>query len=414
MHKKMTLLPVALSLIIVLGCNKKSDDAASTTSSTDVTNAVGLIQTGIGVVGSGMSGSTVMSLDQYYPMAVTQLTSSLCDSHGSPLQSNGSSLSQSAATYPFVHTYCAMTISDGETVKGGFSLVKSLICVLEKGGIQFAGATQSITANFNDTQCWPSGGPGGETGTITISATGSSPASFNSHFDKGVIFTVDSYGLEFKIAANLTSDKIEFIAYENWNGANAGNSTGNQSVMAGELNKTTGVLRFEKRDERIRSTCTTSSCGWNRHTRLYAQLGLTNGEPSSLTSLSYGYSDVQANASTLSGSTNNGYGKVITAKGSLSSGLKARLFQTSPGISYSNLQSTGSYSETSNTACATSSGVNDAATCASESGIANFSSNTKFTLVTGASPTHTSPATWLSSFTGFNYSTVSLDTDNAF
>ena len=102
------------------------------------------------------------------------------------------------------------------------------------------------------------GGPGGETEQLPFLQQDHLQQAFNSHFDKGVIFTVDSYGLEFKIAANLTSDKIEFIAYENWNGANAGNSTGNQSVMAGELNKTTGVLK--KGMKRIRSTCTTSSC----------------------------------------------------------------------------------------------------------------------------------------------------------
>ena len=118
-------------------------------------------------------------------------------------------------------------------------------------------------------KCLPTGAPvGGGVSTGTLTATGSAPASFNSHFEKGVSFTFveGSDTLTFKVAANITTSSIEFMAYESW-------ASGNKGVMAGSLDKTTGLLRFEKRDERIRSTCTLgSSCGWNRHTRIKAVL----------------------------------------------------------------------------------------------------------------------------------------------
>ncbi len=405
-----------LSAVLGLAaCSKKSDDS-TTSSSVTVTNAIGLVQTGVNKIGSGLGGNSSSSLsasEDVSAMATTAFASNLCNSNGVPLASaGGSQLQDTAAMYPYLQTYCGMTISSGDTVRGGFSLAKSLICSLEKGGITFTGSTQSITADFADTTCWPDGGPGGQTGTVTLSAVGSAPASFNSHFEKVVVFSVDSLGLTFKIAANLSGDKIEFIANESWSGSNAGTSAGNVGSMAGEITKSTGVLRFEKRDERVRSDCTTSSCGWNRHTRIYAVLTMTNGEPSGLTSFSYGYSDIQVSASTYSGSTNTGYGKVVTAKGALSSGIKARLFNTSTGRSLAQMKDVSSYAEQVNTGCATSAGFNDAANCTSNTGIGLFTSSTKFTLM--ASSAQTSPASWLTSFTGFTFTDIDLDTDNAF
>jgi hypothetical protein len=363
------------------------------------------------VSSSSLSAKTDVSI-----LTTTAFTSALCDSHGTPVTgSGGSNIAETAAIYPFQHTYCAFSISDGETVKGGFSLAKSLICSLEKGGITFTGTEQSIYISFADTQCWPSGGPGGDSGSgVTITATGSAPASFNSHFEKGVVFTVASLGLTFKIAANITSDKVEFITNESWSGTAAGTSAGNIGSMAGELTKSTGVLRFEKRDERVRSDCATSSCGWSRHTRLYAVLGMTNGSPSSLTSFSYGYSNIDVPVTTLAETANGGYGKIITASGTLSSGIKARFYNTSTGRSLTQMKTVGSYAETVATGCATSAGFNDATNCTSETGIGVFSSSTKFTLVPNTGSPHTTPAAWLTSFAGFNFTSVNLDTDNAF
>lgn len=397
------------SVISVMGCSSDSD-SESAAPTTQVADAIGLVAKGVGAIGTGMTGTALMG--SIRAMTVTQFNTNRCDAHGRPLASaGGADLSQSDEFYPYLHTYCAVSIKDGDTVRGGFDLVRSLICTLEKGGIEFSGATQEITGNFNDTDCWPDGGPGDETGTITLSAVGSSPASFNSHYTKGVIFSVASLGLTFKIAANLDSDKIEFITHESWSGAAAGDSAGDIGTMAGELTKSTGVLRFEKRDERVRSDCAASRCGWNRHTRLYAVLTMSNGEPQGVTSLSYGFADIQADAATVGGSS-NGYGRLITASGPLSSGIKARLFETASSRSLAQVATVGQYSEVTNTACATSAGFDDAADCTSNTGIGNFSTNAKFTLLSSTSRTSTD--SWLSTFSGFNFTAVDLDTDNAF
>ncbi|MBK7845081.1 MAG: hypothetical protein IPJ71_15595 [Bdellovibrionales bacterium] len=398
------------SVISVMGCSSDSD-SESAAPTTQVADAIGLVAKGVGAIGTGMTGTALMG--SIRAMTVTQFNTNRCDAHGRPLASaGGADLSQSDEFYPYLHTYCAVSIKDGDTVRGGFDLVRSLICTLEKGGIEFSGATQEITGNFNDTDCWPDGGPGDETGTITLSAVGSSPASFNSHYTKGVIFSVASLGLTFKIAANLDSDKIEFITHESWSGAAAGDSAGDIGTMAGELTKSTGVLRFEKRDERVRSDCAASRCGWNRHTRLYAVLTMSNGEPQGVTSLSYGFADIQANAATVNSSATDGYGRLITASGPLSSGIKARLFETASSRSLAQVATVGQYSEVTNTACATSAGFDDAADCTSNTGIGNFSTNAKFTLLSSTSRTSTD--SWLSTFSGFNFTAVDLDTDNAF
>ena len=125
-------------------------------------------------------------------------------------------------------------------------------------------------------------------------------------------------GLDYKIAANIDGDKIEFIAYESWSGTNAGSSAGNTSVMAGEITKSTGVLKYEKRDERIRSTCANSSCGWNRHTRILANLTMSGGNPTGVSSFQYAYGNDSVNAAAvLDGTATTSNGTIITAKGAV-------------------------------------------------------------------------------------------------
>lgn len=411
MRTKLGLIVLLGSLSFGISCSKSGSSGGSSGGgvSTDVADAVNLVAKGVGAIGTGMSGAS--SMGELGPMTVTQFNSNRCNAHGRPLASDlTSDLAESDEFYPYLHTYCAVSVNDGDTVRGGFSLVRSLICALEKGGIQFDNEEQTITGDFSDTTCWPDGAPGDESGTFTMVATGSSPASFNSHFEKGVVFSVPAFGLEFEIAANLGDDKIEFVTRENWTGS--GESQGDTGTMAGELTKSTGVLRFEQRTERVRSTCSASRCGWNRHSRLYAVLSMSaSGEPDGLTSLSYGYSDIQANAATVGGSS-AGYGKLITASGTLSDSVKARIFTTTANRSLTELATTGQYTEDTNSACASSSGFDDSVDCSSNSGIGAFSSTAKFSLL--SSTGRTSVENWAHTFAGFNFTTVNLDTDNAF
>ena len=356
--------------------------------------------------------STSFQGDNYYPlMANFTLTSSRCGTHGEPKDASGNNLNNTDQLYPYVFTYCAMTVNDGDTVRGSFDLAKSLICALEKGGLQFAGVAQTISIDFTDTECWPNGGPSFTTGSI--SATGSAPASFNSNFEKGVVFTFSGGGstLTFKLAANITSTSIEFIGNESW-------SDGNNGVMAGKLNKTTGVLQFEKRDERIMdcgAPCTNSK-GWNRHTRLYAVLTMSGGEPTGLESLSYTYTDLQADHPT---SPSNGFGQFISSSGSLTTGIKSRYYSVSDNT-VANLKDYTKWNETSNTLCMKNTGIDDDGdnSCTAPTGIAKFSANTKFALFdsagTAGASAHKTPAEWLAAYTTFNFTTADPDVDTAF
>lgn len=106
-------------------------------------------------------------------------------------------------------------------------------------------------------------------------------------------------------------------------------------------------------------------------------------------------------------------GKTITASGTLSGGIRAKMFSTGSGKSLTQMRTVGTYDADSALGCASSSGY-DTTTCSSISGISNFSSTTKFSLVPNSSAPHLTPAEWLSQFTGFNFSAVNLDDDKAF
>jgi len=399
-------------LFLLVGTALASLSCSKTSSvSTPLYDGVSLVASAVGATGSGLSTSRMINSQR----VTTPLTSALCGDHGRPklpASEGGTDMPESDDRYPTVHTYCAMTYSDGDTVIGGFDLAKSLICALENGGLTFTGSAQSIDIDFSNTTCWPSGGPEGRRTTLTITATGTSPASFNSHYEKGVDFTVDLLGLHFQMGANIDGDKIEFIAYEDWSGIAAGDSAGNQGVMAGEITKSTGVLRFEKRDERIRNTCTNSSCGWNRHTRILANLVMSGDEPTDLTSFSYGYSDTQDTTMTATPAP-WASAKVITAKGALASEIKSRLFSVSNKTT-AQVKSVAQWAaaEDTNTACASASGVIDS-DCSTQTGIDLFSTDTKF-LLYDATDSHLSPANWFSAFSGFNFTDVVLNADQAF
>lgn len=394
-----------LASLASLSCSKTSSV------STPLFDGVTLVASAVGATGSGLSTSRIINSKR----VTTPLTSSLCGDHGRPklpASEGGTDMPESDDRYPTVHTYCAMTYSDGDTVIGGFELAKSLICALENAGIAFDGTAQALNIDFTNTTCWPSGGPEAGVSSLTITATGSSPASFNSHYDKGVDFTVDVLGLHFQMGANTDGDKIEFIAYEDWSGAAAGSSLGNSGVMAGEITKSTGVLKFEKRDERIRSTCDNDSCGFNRHTRLLANLVMSGDEPTGLTSFSYGYADTQDKTMTTPPEA-WAFSKVITAKGTLATEIKSRLFSVGNKTT-AQVKNVAQWAgaEDTNTTCANETGITDT-NCSTQTGIDLFTTDTKF-LLYDATNAHLAPGLWFSAFSGFTFTDVVLNTDQAF
>jgi len=408
---------------LLLGLGACGDERATSSGGT-VSSAISAIEAGVTKVGAGMGASTMLAskINQFSltpfgggfspQFTTTPWDDALCDVHGRPQNPEGGDMAPSDERYPLVHTYCAMTVNDGDTVRGGFALAKELICALEKGGIAFAGATQTITPDFTDTECWPDGGPGDEeeNAGIVMSAVGTSPAAFNNYFEKGVVFTVEGLGLTFSIAANLSGANKEFIAHELW-GADAGDSAGDTGVMSGSLNTTTGALKFEQRSERIRSTCNASRCGFNRHTRLMADLELNaSGDPEGVDSLEYGYADTQINAAALADpAATTSSARVVTASGEVDSELKGRMFSASGTTAQ--IESVEQWSETANTACGSNLvGIVDAACATNSTGIAGFTTDTKFALRGG----HQSAADWLAGFGGFNFTTLDLDDDLAY
>ena len=398
----------AIAALTTLGA---CGDDARVADEISVTDAISLVAAGVSETGSQMGAATLaksvfalLSPASFTPMATTELLETMCDENGTPVEAGTATrINTTDERYPYVQTYCSLTINAGDTVVGGFGLARSLICTLEAGGIEFAGATQSIDSDFTDTECWPDGGPEDE--DVTLSAVGSSPASFNDHFDKGVIFTVASLGLTFKIAANLDGNKIEFIAYDVWDNGNTG-------AMSGEINKSTGVLRFEKRDERIRADCADSSCGWNRHSRIHANLTMTDGEPSGLESFEYANSDTHVDkANETSG---NHSGQIVTAKGALADEIKANVRIASvSGGNASYLQTPSNWAlPTDHTACFADGVIDDAADCTTETDITAMTTNSTFILY--ATPAAAAPADWLADFSGFDFDEIDLDDDLAF
>lgn len=126
------------SVITVMGCSSDSDSGSSAPA-TQVADAIGLVAKGVGAIGSGMTGTALMG--SITPMTVTQFNTNRCDSHGRPLASaGGSDLSQSDEFYPYLHTYCAVSIKDGDTVRGGFNWYEASFVPLKR--VELSSAAQ--------------------------------------------------------------------------------------------------------------------------------------------------------------------------------------------------------------------------------------------------------------------------------
>jgi len=377
---------LATSLMALSLFTSCSSNDATTTSPQSIVNA---ISTAVRAAGSGMATGRA-----------NRPTTSSCDVHGYP---NG--ISQSDPNYPGYLTYCFMSVEAGDTVLGGFEIPATLGCVVANSGITFSGSPQTITVTQSliDTCGLNDMGRDDQIAVGTeMTFTGSAPASFNSNYAYGVVLDAQSsLGLTFKIAYNPTGDKVSFITHESWTDESIG-------TTGGSFDSSTGELWYESRVER--ENCDTSGrCGWNRHTRIKATLAMSGGEPTDLSSISFGYSNIQFPP----GQSGLG-GVMVTAKGNLTDGIKARLWEATDGSSgipaaASDYNVVGNWEEVSNSKCYTSSSE-VALTCGS--GLAGFSTNTKFLL--HSTDGHTSTENWLTSITGQTFTDVNMDSDTQF
>lgn len=360
--RNLTKATLGLSLLLTNACFDKTDDTtASPISSVPSYSAdkpeaiISLVAAGVQAAGAGLEGNQSMEIH-------AQLDSSICNQYGYPLN-----LSESDPNYPGYLTYCFMTVDAGDTVYGGFSLAKSVACALEEGGVEFNGVAQNITIPASSS-CFSAGdGPAGQEFSIIV--TGTSPAAFNTNFEKGVVIHIPEMDMTFKIATNVSNGKVSFITMEESDDDSVGATSGSLDMLSGEL-------RYEARNERI-DCVVNSRCGWNRHTRIYAKLAMSNQEPVGVESVSFGYSNIQGPPG------QQGYGGVVvSASGELATGIKARLFQATNGsgqapAALSDYDVVNNWVEVSNNKCFTADS-DSALTCGA--GLDLFADNTKFLL----------------------------------
>lgn len=370
---------VAVSAMLLGAC------AGSTTTltSSNASGIISLVANGVKASGNGMATSAT-SLSSKGSVSA-YLSSSDCDLHGYPTASN------SSAQYPGQLTYCFMTKAAGDTILGGFDLARGLACTLEKAGISYDGQPHTVTLTLasSDTECWPNGSPGD--GSMSVTVTGSSPASFNTNYDKGVIVQATAIGLVFKLAASVDGNTVKFITNENWTESDGSTDSG---ATAGTLDTSSGDMRYESRVERY-GCGLQDRCGWNRHTRVYSKLVMSNGQPSGVDSISFAYANVDKNKS----------GDFVTSSGDLTTGIRSRHWSGSAST-FADLRDPANWTETSGTGayCYTT-GSDHAATCGS--GISIFGGAGEFV----QAGNQTSCTSWFGAITGQTFTSVDPSQD---
>lgn len=375
---------------VMFGCGGGSSGGSGSTGTTISSEtpdlALGSIQDAVAAIGSSLStGSMISGRGGLGPM----LSETECTDHGNP-----DGIAQSDERYPGVLTYCQVTVNSGspDTVQGAFEMSKAIACGVRKAGVQYSGSPQTLTITVNST-CFPASMIADMPSSFEATVTGSSPASFNSHFDRGLIIEVPTMSIEFKMATSVSDSTIEFVTYEDM-------GTDKTGMTAGSLDRTTGEVRYEARMDRI--DCSgDSSCGWNRHIRLYADLTMSGGEPGELQTLSLGVANTQDSPAS---------GELVTASGALSTGIKARLWLATDGSSGAPADQTdfipvANWVETVNSKCYTETSET-APGCGA--GIGKFTSSTKFAM-TGS---ELSPLQVFDGLTSsMSFTSVDLDAD---
>lgn len=396
-------LGLALALGIGTACSKKSDSSSDsssgvTYSASAPSGVMGGVQGAVAAIGSEMTASSLAMKASGDVSAL--FSSSQCSAHGDPDQTAFPS-GQSDPKYPGILTYCKLAINDGspDTVQGGFAIVKAISCALE-GSLTWDG--NPVSTSFTPSSTCFTASQLSEIGTspITATVTSSAPAAFNSYFTHGISISVSGFGT-FVIGAKVAGNEIEFISYENQGSDKLG-------TTYGYFNTSTGVLRYEARMERLDNTASGSG-GWNRHIRMYATMLMSGSTPTDLNTLSFAYSNIQD----APGQSGPG-GVLVTAKGDLTSGIKARLWSATNGsggaaTTRAHVYTVGNWSEVTNTKCYTSSSE-AASTC--DSGISGLSGNAYFLLPsTGYTSGYTNATSFYTGFSGATYTSVNVTSD---
>lgn len=395
-HLHFTLACAAVLAASGAGCSKTAATAGAGSFSIDapsgivtaISNAVNT--SGNGFAASRLSASRTSSNARINPKIL--FSSSDCDEHGDPV---GTDSSQGG--YPGNMTYCKLTVNSGspDTIQGAFELIRGISCAAERAGIVFDGAAHDLSVTL-DTNCFTldqvhdmAGSTTVDHLTATISATASKPWADNTHFASGITFSMEQDGKAhvFGLGVNVSSNGIEVGSYENW-----GTNHDEDTAFAGSLDFATGELRAEARTDRFNCSPNPGRCGWARHFRVFSELEMSGTNPTGTKSVSFGYSEIY-NAAT-------DHGSLVTASGSLASGVKAR-FWASDNLT--------TWTEATNTKCYGAGGADDLGTCGP--GLVPMSNNTIKTFSQVGGSSYSSPQTWFDAYNGFAFTSVDVDQD---
>ncbi|AFY01546.1 hypothetical protein [Bdellovibrio bacteriovorus] len=397
--RKVLSVAILMHVATLVACSAKVDeeviDSPSIVVSSDKPSTVMgavqgvIVEVGNGLVADGQSAQSVQGKIQ----ALSNVND-LCNEHAMPLDEQGGYMDSQGPDYPSRLFYCKLAQNSGspDSIPGSFQQIKAISCMLEKAGLVFDNQDRQVHLT-PDTSCFTAQQLADmNIQAMTVTVRASKPAFFNTYYDSGVSLTIPDMGT-YRIAAKLSGTKMEFLTHDDQS-AYSPNKSG---TYAASFDVLTGELKYESRGDRFQCS-ENSSCGWSRHDRLLAQVGMTNGEITSV-------SKIEAIAGEIYTDHNNAYSaRVSTIKGSLASGLKARYFMVNTNTS-NDLGDATKYSEVVNNRCYTH--ASDQADCSTNPGI-ELPQEVSFKFNLHPSTQFTSTQDWVSQLTGLGFSSVNF------
>jgi hypothetical protein len=360
--------------------------AGSSSSATTSLTTAGKITTGLGSAATKLQGlgTALSNGNSTFSNGQNQIQSPTtnCTANGEPGEDtnlNGTVSdsekygSSSSSAYALTKFYCTLAASSNgpETVSGAVRLVKTVACAVEKqlGSISFDNNPVSLTSLTLDTTCATAEmlqdmNGGDPTTSVTMAIPMSITAALNPTFSEIPGNTFYSHGI--RIASN-DGTSLKFIILAKFDDTISGDpiesgdfefvtfGTGTQmqgtavEYTAGKINRsssTSGTLWYESRINRIKSSLgdalcqpgsASSSCGFARHTRLRTDISFSGGDISDVSSMSGII--VEGYDSTGSGQSGDG-ANIVTATGSLTSGLSGKAWTANPALSPADFSST--------------------------------------------------------------------------
>lgn len=389
MKKKLILLSLCLAMASLnFACsNDEEEETSSALTASDLSGVLDKVDEGVENVGNGLGGATPLKLKG---KKVSQLAvDDVCDDNAQVLNTVAVA---GDPEYPALVHYCLIAQDTGspDSVQGAYTLLKNISCALKRGGhIKFDGVERDVTMTLT-TACFTQQQIDDIGGSLSATVTGSKPADLNSNYSHGIRIRVDAIGKTFQMATNITGGQVSFVSSEQ-------DDTGEDGAFAGTYDTSSGEVFFESRMDRYDGGCGTSSCGWSRHIRLYAN---TQGGGASTEIEDYQgiYTDISKNGA-------NGSGRVATAKGNLTDGLYVRYY-SSPDVTRATLADA---SDNTWTTTMTSTCYGGSATCTANTGIDFMSagSNGNFLLLP-TDTTYSDGLTWAGSLDGLSFTTVNF------